>query len=295
MKKGFKFTAAAMAAMLMAVSGVSAIAAEKDVMLIAEEDVMNINEAETIGYSILNGKITGVEFDKDGFAKITFESEERGVIVFNEDARCMVIAGDELKTLADLKEGMEAKVVMDDNSPMTMSLPPQTNGAVAFVIEGEKDVMVTVGKFDDELVSGDLKLNVGDDVQILDIRGSRQILRAEDIKGHKALVVYSFATMSIPAQTNPEMVIILDNGEEAPMVEYELVELREAFEEMGYKVKWTAHNAPIVLDNGEVKAEVLIGSDKMIVDNDMVYELAEKVVILDGTTFITSDAIEFLK
>lgn len=295
MKKGFKFTAAAMAAMLAAVSGVSAIASEKDVMLISEEDVMNINEAETLGYSILNGKITGVAFDKDGYASITFESEERGTIIFNEDAKCMVIAGNELKTLADLKEGMAAQVVMDDNSPMTMSIPPQTNGAIAFVIEGEKDAMVSVEKFNDELVSDDLKLNIGDDVQILDIRGTRQILTAEDIKGHKALVVYGFTTMSIPAQTNPYMVVILDNGEEPEMVEYELVELRETFEDMGYKVKWTAHNAPIILDNGDVKAEVLIGSDKMIVDNDMVYELAEKVVILDGTTFITSDAIEFLK
>ena len=67
---------------------------------------------------------------------------------------------------------------------------------------------------------------------------------------------------------------------------------RKAFEEKGYKVEWTANDKPIVISNDKVKAEVTIGSNKVVVDGDMVYEISVPVELIDGVTYVTSDALE---
>ena len=165
----------------------------------ADKTDKNDEQAETVGYTALTGKINEVTLNEDGSARISFESTERGEIIFNEGADCMIIVGNEVKTIKELAAGMEATVVMEDNAPMTMSLPPQTSGAVAIVAQGETPSFVVVDKFDDELTSAGLKLNMDDTVKILDIRGTKQVLTAEDVKGQKAIVVYGASTKSIPA------------------------------------------------------------------------------------------------
>lgn len=260
-------------------------------------------QAETVGYTALTGKINEVTLNEDGSARISFESTERGEIIFNEGADCMIIVGNEVKTIKELAAGMEATVVMEDNAPMTMSLPPQTSGAVAIVAQGETPSFVAVDKFDDELTSASLKLNMDDTVKILDIRGTKQVLTAEDVKGQKAIVVYGASTKSIPAQTTPYMVIVLPEAEteapadktEAPSETPENLPLRAAVEALGYTIEWTSNDEPIILVKGDKKAEIMVNSDTITIDGDMVHELSSAVIITDGVTYIPSDAVELLK
>ena len=263
----------------------------------------NDEQAETVGYTALTGKINEVTLNEDGSARISFESTERGEIIFNEGADCMIIVGNEVKTIKELAAGMEATVVMEDNAPMTMSLPPQTSGAVAIVAQGETPSFVVVDKFDDELTSAGLKLNMDDTVKILDIRGTKQVLTAEDVKGQKAIVVYGASTKSIPAQTTPYMVIVLPEAEteapadkkEAPSETPENLPLRAAVEALGYTIEWTSNDEPIILVKGDKKAEIMVNSDTITIDGDMVHELSSAVIITDGVTYIPSDAVELLK
>ena len=339
MKRYLKYTAAAVSAVTMAASSVPAFAAQvivNDGSQKAEETVETEETAadteteqavvdteaaettetvadtaaeETVGYSTLKGTITAVTVNEDSTARITFQSEERGEIIFNEASDCMVIIDGAVKTLADLKEGMTATIVMDDFAPMTMSLPPQTSGAIAIVVDGETPTTTVVEKFNDELVGGDVKLIIDETVQILDIRGTRQILTADDIKGHKAIAVYGASTKSIPAQTTPYLVVILDNAEEATETTdtTETTETRDAdeaadtvlplratLEEMGYTIEWTSNDAPIVITKDDVNLSVSIDSDTVVVDGDMAYQLSSDVTIVDGVTYIPADLVEHL-
>ena len=339
MKRYLKYTAAAVSAVTMAASSVPAFAAQvivNDGSQKAEETVETEETAadteteqavvdteaaettetvadtaaeETVGYSTLKGTITAVTVNEDSTARITFQSEERGEIIFNEASDCMVIIDGAVKTLADLKEGMTATIVMDDFAPMTMSLPPQTSGAIAIVVDGETPTTTVVEKFNDELVGGDVKLIIDETVQILDIRGTRQILTADDIKGHKAIVVYGASTKSIPAQTTPYLVVILDNAEEtteatdttkttetrdADETADTVLPLRATLEEMGYTIEWTSNDAPIVITKDDVNLSVSIDSDTVVVDGDMAYQLSSDVTIVDGVTYIPADLVEHL-
>ena len=339
MKRYLKYTAAAVSAVTMAASSVPAFAAQvivNDGSQKAEETVETEETAadteteqavvdteaaettetvadtaaeETVGYSTLKGTITAVTVNEDSTARITFQSEERGEIIFNEASDCMVIIDGAVKTLADLKEGMTATIVMDDFAPMTMSLPPQTSGAIAIVVDGETPTTTVVEKFNDELVGGDVKLIIDETVQILDIRGTRQILTADDIKGHKAIAVYGASTKSIPAQTTPYFVVILDNAEEtteatdttkttetrdADETADTVLPLRATLEEMGYTIEWTSNDAPIVITKDDVNLSVSIDSDTVVVDGDMAYQLSSDVTIVDGVTYIPADLVEHL-
>lgn len=327
MKRYFKYTAAAVSAVTMAVSAVPAMAAQVIVNDGTQKTAENTEEVkaeetkteevkteetaqtpaeESIGYTALTGKITAVTVEEDGTARINFQNEERGEIVFIEGADCMVIVGNEVKSVKDLKEGMEVTVVMNDLAPMTMSLPPQTSGAVAIVANGETPVFTAVDKFDDELTGKTLKLVMDENVQILDIRGTKQALTADDIKGHKAIVVYGASTKSIPAQTTPSFVIILDNGEETAETtettetaeteeKAENVPLRTTLEAMGYTIEWTSNDAPIIITKDAVKAEIKIDSNTVVMEGADAKELSSNVVLVDGVTYIPADFVELLK
>lgn len=337
MKRYLRYTAAAVSAVTMAVSAVPAMAAqvivndgkqeaaetteetateeattEETVAETTEETTTETPAEESVGYTTLTGKITAVTVDEEGTARINFENEERGEIVFIEGADCMVIADNEVKTVKDLAEGMEVTIVMSDSAPMTMSLPPQTSGAVAIVVNGETPVFTAVEKFDDELTSKTLKLNIDETVKILDIRGTKQALTADDIKGHKAIVVYGASTKSIPAQTTPAFVVILDNAEETtepvdpakstdpvetvePQKEITSLPLRSTLEGMGYTIEWTSNEEPIIITKDAVKAQVSIDSNTVVIEGDMAHELSSAVILVDGVAYIPSDVMEILK
>ena len=138
-------------------------------------------------------------------------------------------------------------------------------------------------------------------VQILDIRGTKQALTAEDIKNNKAIVIYGASTKSIPAQTTPYMVIVLPEEEAVPTETAEVAEaaeevktlpLREAADSLGYEIKWTSNEEPIVLTK---TVSLEINSDTITIDGDMVKDLSTDVVIVDGVTYVPSELVDLLK
>lgn len=301
MKKYMGYAAAAVSMAAMAAMCMPAMAEDVVTDTTAAEAAEKTTEAEaeTVGYSVVEAEITGVEETDRDYTRITVNTEERGEVILNEGSDCMVIEGKEIKSINDLKAGMKVKIVMDDMAPMTLSLPPQTSGAIAIIIEGEDLVNVEVADFDDELSSKYLKLNMDENVIIQDIKGSRKMFTADDIKGHKAIVLYGASTRSIPAQTTPSMVIILDGAEDIPEItvipETESVPLRATLEKMGYTVEWTANNAPIVVEKDGVSVSLEIGKNTVVKEGDMAFELTSAVEFKDGVTYIPSDALEIFE
>lgn len=279
-------------------------AAENGIMLINETAETNPVEVAK-GYTTKTGKITAItaETTEEGeFLTITTGEGVDG-IVFTTSASTVVYDAKDgsVKTAKDLTEGMEITAVMPANSIMTMSIPPMTPSAIGFVINAE-GTSVMVGKFNDELVNEEnkLALNISEETSIVSITGTKQVLTAEDIKGNDCLVIYGATTRSIPAQTSPIKVVIL------PTVENELtvketketvattVALRDTAVAAGFEIKWTANDAPVVLEKDGVTISLTLGSTAYTVNGES-KNFTKAVALENGSMVVSSEISEFLK
>ncbi len=243
------------------------------------------------------GKVSSLvkEEVENGATSLTISDDYGEVLILNtnEPQKIYDAENKAFISLDEIKEGDNLFIIVNDNIPMTMSLPPMINNA-AYIIRTNDMMNLTVGMFDKELISSkdDLMLNIAPETFITDVMGSRKIFTAEDIKGAQCAVVYSFATMSIPAQTTPDAVIILKN---APVADESYnIPLRSTFETMGYEVKWTANDKPIIIANADTTISVAIGS-KIIIINGNEYELKSEAALINGITFVDSSILNFIK
>lgn len=155
-----------------------------------------------------------------------------------------------------------------------------------------KDKQLKADVFDSTLLSGDktLKINVTNDIKVYNQSGT---LYKGSIASKKLLVVYSSSTRSIPAQTTPEQIIVLEDKKENQskvskmeivvnnMVlkgssAYEtsnntvMVPIRSISEALGYKVKWYKSTKTVTLNN---KVSLVVGKDS--------YTLSKSIFSLD--------------
>lgn len=283
-------------------------AAENGIMLINETAETNPVEVAK-GYTTKTGKITAItaETTEEGeFLTITTGEGVDG-IVFTTSASTVVYDAKDgsVKTAKDLTEGMEITAVMPANSIMTMSIPPMTPSAMGFVINAE-GTSVMVGKFNDELVNEEnkLALNISEETSIVSITGTKQVLTAEDIKGNDCLVIYGATTRSIPAQTSPIKVVILPTVENELTVKEVAVErieytpstvaLRDAAVAAGFEIKWTANDAPVVLEKDGVTISLTLGSTAYTVNGEA-KNFTKAVALENGSMVVSSEISEFLK
>lgn len=280
------------------------------------------DERQESEYVVRSGIITEVQ-DMGEYHRIQVGDFDNGII-FN--VRPEVFAVDQKtgkKTaIKDLAKDMSITAVIPANVPMALSLPPQTSGAVAFIINSE-GASVDVSLYDEELINKEnsLKLNLSDDTVIVDTEGTEKIYSAEDVKGKNCVVLYTVTTRSIPAQTNPEMVIILgdssndelaqpeaagtESTEAAPTeaVKSEYKALREAAEAKGYEIQWTSNKKPIIMTKNDMTIEITIGSNEFTFTHmtkdlkalDRMEKMDMPVVLENGRTMVSSSFIDALE
>ncbi|QAT43605.1 copper amine oxidase N-terminal domain-containing protein [Aminipila luticellarii] len=259
-------------------------------------------------YITEEGTISSVE-DQGDYYRVQIENDKIGMI-FYMDQKAFVVDQKSGKRLEakDLKKDMRITAILPANAVMTMSIPPQTSQAVGFIIREDSSAM-DVSVYDDALVNQDntLKLNLSEDTQIVDAKGSDKAFTAADIKNKACVVLYTISTRSIPAQTAPEMVIILDDQAEAqvPPVKEDpkYVPLRSAAEAKGYKVEWTSNQKPVVLTKNDMKIELTIGEaeftfthlTKDIKELDRLDKMDLSPALKDGYTVVSSSFIDALE
>ena len=105
-----------------------------------------------------------------------------------------------------LYEGDEVIGFYDANAPVPLIYPPQYQAIV--MAKQSMDEFVTVDFFNRQLTNSDntLKLNIGPNTQVL--LTNNQMFNGS-LMNRDLVVVYSFTTRSIPAQTTPMQVIVL--------------------------------------------------------------------------------------
>ncbi len=263
---------------------------------------------------LVSGKVESVVVGAEyNTIEITNDS---GGMVFHMKKTVFVVdqATNKLLSLDAVKKGMKITVVVDKMAPMTMSLPGQTSGALGVVITSDLG-SIDLSVYDDALVNleNTLALNIHSTTQIAHEKGLKMIFGAEDLKGKECLVLYSFATFSIPSQTTPEFVVILagsDDGVE-DYINIEITDdaakatylpLRALAEAKGYEVRWVSHAKPILLSKDDIEIELLIGETSFVFTHmtkdikplDRMSKLDLIVMLESGITMVPSTFIDAL-
>lgn len=208
--------------------------------------------------------------------------------------------------------GETVKVVIDGREPMILPEPPVYT--VAALVRGEENVYAgQFNKVDGKLVSLDntLALNIEDEAVV------------DDYDDNDLLVVYGASTRSIPAQTEPTFVAILEDNNAAfadflkgeaqrkqdenctdidvyvdkekvdftkysnvlPFVEddYTLVPLRAIAEALGCEVEYDDTTKTVTIKNEKITVELVLNADTAKVNGEEVKLSKEAKVVSDRT------------
>ena len=264
---------------------------------IAEDEAV----VETSDYILNTGKVSIVDKMEDGGVQITIDNEQGGLRFMVSPDTKIVNSEDGTYITADkLVVDMAVAVAYPSNSPMGMSMPGYL-GSVSVVIANADKSNVVVAEFDENLTSEKemLALNISEETVIKSINGTKEAMTAEDVKDANVVAFYGVTTRSIPAQTTPSLILVLNDIEvpeapEVPEVPEEvvatLVELREEAKELDYKVVWQGKTAPVLVTGEDITIEIVIGDETYTVDGETKEaQIAPKLV--DGVLMVSSDVL----
>lgn len=296
-------------------SSVFATNVAPQINLISAENVnLEVQEPTFITY---NGTIKEVIENQEGVS-VLVESNNDNVtdiyknVVFSIGEQ-VVLLNNETRSFADfseLKEGVNLSVHYREDSPMTMSIPPMIFPLAVVVESKDANSAVKVSKFDEDFVSldNDIKLNISEETVIMNQFGDE--LTISDLLDKELIVFYGpVMTMSIPAQTNANTIIavenrvtlfnqIFTNGEmlllENQMYksgETVMMPLREIAEALEYKVSWNKESFLAELSKGSNWITVKPNED-FYSFSKMIVKLGKASELKNGRTYVPLDFIK---
>ncbi len=277
----------------------------EDVVEISEE----VKEEAHSAFISINAEITGI-----GEETLTAKTELEEIII-NKGMLQMSITTD--GEMTELKEGDLVTLFVREDTPMVLSLPAQYSPSIIVKNSEEATNMVVVDSFKKTDLGSyinqaeTLVLNISDETQIIKL--SREMFDG-NLDGRDLAVIYNMATFSIPAQTTPSKVIVLNKAtQELPVVEetftkitagevtFDYVEatgaegmvpVRAIAEALGFTVEWDA-NIPAVMVNGG-KYSFAIGEDHYTRGKMMPISLGQAAVcVCVGDTGVTHVPVSF--
>lgn len=191
---------------------------------------------------------------------------------------------------------MKVTFLVPYNSPMAMSNPPQTSSVELIIINSETG-NYEISVFDEDLVNKEntLKLNISEETKIISLSGEEKEVTQEDVKNSQCAVFYTASTRSIPAQTTPSLIVILDNEEEKLVEEEkaEFIGLRDEMEGLGFSVEWLSNDSPVVIEKDGVKLEVKLGESEYSLNGE-VKKLSLSTKLEDGKMFVSNEIVKEL-
>ena len=278
-------------------------------MLISESPEVEAHSA----FITVNCTIKGAE--EEMYKAIKADTEEE--ILINKNALQMTINAD--GEMVELKEGDIATLYVREDTPMVLSLPAQYSPTVIVVtsdsanavdidnyrksVEGED-----FGNYTNQ--AGTLAIHVSEETEIIKL--SREMFDG-NLDGCDLVVVYDMVAQSLPAQTAPKKVIVLNK---AQMVEIEdetftkiiaghkefeyveaegaegMIPVRAVAEALGFTVDWDAQIPAVMINNGMFT--FAIGEDHYTRGKMMPISLGQAAVcVCVNGTGITHVPVEF--
>lgn len=281
--------------------------AEEDIMLISEapaEEVELISEetaAPVANYVTFTGKITAI--DEEKYTLINGEEE----FFFNKSALQLTL--DKNGEMCELAVDDEVTLYVNGNTPMILSYP--ANYAPTVVVkESEIEMAINVDTyhaFGEEANSyinaaETLVLNVAEETEIIKL--SREMFDG-NLDGQDLVVFYNMATFSIPAQTTPVKVIVLNKAQETAPVELPatsvsvngtdigynpsegvegMLPVRKVAEALGMQVDWLGQTREVLINSGMFSFK--IDENSYVVGRMMPMTLDAAPVLVNDTTYV---------
>ncbi|MEO4052924.1 stalk domain-containing protein [Solibacillus sp. CAU 1738] len=280
----------------------------------AKEEAVNtsleISQEETSNFIKLSGKIGAIEPRTHDFQYSLIEKQD-DIFAITFNPKTVVL--DNTGKKVELKEGMEFTAFVNKNKPMLLIYPPQYSPEI-IIVQTEAISTAEIGIFDKDFVNktNSLQLNIADETEITDLAGKK--LTPAEIVDKEVIVFYGITTRSIPAQTTPSKIIVLEGDQEetpAPVAETKdviaeiiakdqyivngitMVPLRLLAEEMGFTVKTTGKGA--ILTRG-TESYTLKRGEKIYGHNRAVDYFEEAPALLEtNKTYVPLEFINLLK
>lgn len=268
---------------------INAIAGQVSQLAVAKEDLK-------FSFGFVKGKVTDITNSKssDDIKYITIESNDGSV------SNLVITKSTYIVDNVEIAKGTIITGYYDKNAPMIMIYPPQYTTEVVVVENNEQNIKVDT--FDKELISSDgfIKLNIGEDTQIISQNGKKY---KGSIFDKKLVVFYSWTTKSIPAQTTPTKIVVLDsqvgdvslfdiivNNQKincSPAYTNDngvvMVPVSKIVQALDYKVKWNGKTKSVTIGNGIV---LTIGEDNYIYYKTAPIKLGTAPELIKGKTYV---------
>lgn len=203
------------------------IAGEEGIMPISD----NVEDKAHAEYVRVEATIASIK-EADGVTDIeaTAANEEPVNFTFGEDIVIIAESGES----TELKEGVKITAYTKWNKPMTMELPVHYRPDV-IVLDTDDGIFTDADRYtaDGEFYTNaakSLSINVKES-EIVNEDGTKF---DGDIDGRDLLVFYGASTRSIPAQTNPSVVVVLAAEEDNAPADDEEVKLPEDWETVDF-------------------------------------------------------------
>ncbi|MCY9548465.1 copper amine oxidase N-terminal domain-containing protein [Lysinibacillus xylanilyticus] len=298
-----KFAPAAMTALLFG-SVVIPVASAKENSTETEQQLPQIQIDPVHIFNTTYGTVEKVNSGENITYFTVKDGEQTNILEITKDT----LVFDNTGKKVELKEGDKIVAYTFANKPQKLIYPPQFNPDVV-IVETKEAGFVEVDYFFENLTNTYemLKLNIGENTELLNTKGEK--VSAKDLKEKNLVVFYTVSTKSIPAQTTPSKVIVLDeesgntteNTVDAEIAEiiatdyYEvdgtkMVPLRLIAEKLGYKVESTSKGA--IVSKGNLSYTITRG-EKMFGYNKALRPLHTAPALLEGNkTYVPVEFVE---
>lgn len=224
-------------------------------------------------FVVETGEVCTITNGENGYELQVGNIQEGTIFYLSEDIMIFDVARKEFVQKQDIEEGMSVSIIYSKDAPMMLSLPARCSDAKLVIIQSATE-NVQVGYFNEELIdeNNTLALNIEEDTIIKDSLQKNNVLSTEDIKNKDLMVVYTNTTRSIPAQTTPSFILVIEdednkgNKVDAEMDENEIVALEDIYVEMcvlaqenGFKVAWDNKEKTVILNKGNEQLRFTVG------------------------------------
>ncbi|MED3801367.1 copper amine oxidase N-terminal domain-containing protein [Lysinibacillus xylanilyticus] len=298
-----KFAPAAMTALLFG-SVVIPVASAKENSTETEQQLPQIQIDPVHIFNTTYGTVEKVNSGENITYFTVKDGEQTNILEITKDT----LVFDNTGKKVELKEGDKIVAYTFANKPQKLIYPPQFNPDVV-IVETKEAGFVEVDYFFENLTNTYemLKLNIGENTELLNTKGEK--VSAKDLKEKNLVVFYTVSTKSIPAQTTPSKVIVLDeesgntteNTVDAEIAEiiatdyYEvdgtkMVPLRLIAEKLGYKVESTSKGA--IVSKGNL-SYIITRGEEMFGYNKALRPLHTAPALLEGNkTYVPVEFVE---
>lgn len=256
-----------------------------------DKEAIRNEEALKRGYMTESGEVCTINNGQDGYELQVGNAQEGTIFNLHQNIIVFDVVTKTFVKPEDIRRGMNVSIVYPKTAPMLLSLPGRCSEAQLVIIHSQTE-HAQMGYFDEDLVNEEntLALNISKQTVIMNNLGERRVFTAEDIKNKNAMIVYSVTTRSIPAQTMPSFVLIMEEQlEEEQQAEDDYIDqranmyrsIRQIAEASDYEIMWDNKNKIIICSRNNEEYKFQVGSKRYFYNNNE-KELEKPIIVENG-------------